>query len=124
MKRYRNIYLLFALAGAIIPWIPAVLWLNERGINLSLFIQEAFANRISAFFTLDLLISGVFLLFVITTAIMSRRIKGLLILATLLIGVSASLPLYFYIMSRRIKGLLILATLLIGVSASLPLYFY
>lgn len=62
MKKYRNIYLLFALIGTIIPWIPAVFWLKEWGIDLSFFIREAFANRISAFFTLDLLLSGLFLL--------------------------------------------------------------
>lgn len=95
MKRH-HLYLLFALIGAIIPWLPAVLWLEEQGMNGSLFIKSAFANRISAFFTLDLLLSGIFLLFAISTTRMSHWIKSLLVLITLFIGVSASLPLYFY----------------------------
>lgn len=43
------IYLALCFLGALLPYWQFVPWLAEHGMNVSLFVDELFANRISAF---------------------------------------------------------------------------
>src|SRR6185503_18606841 len=52
MKKF---YLLCAVAGAVIPFVPFVSWVGDHGFDPRLFISELFATRIGAFFGLDVL---------------------------------------------------------------------
>src|SRR5438034_8270709 len=54
----KQVYLLLCLAGTILPYWQFVPWLSEHGLDIPLFFNQLFANRISAFFGLDVLVSA------------------------------------------------------------------
>src|SRR5579859_8047371 len=95
----KMLYLAFCLAGTIIPYAEFVPWLHQHGLNLALFVREVFANRIGAFFGMDVVVSAVVLL--IFTRIESNRLtvrnRWLVLLAVLTVGVSLGLPLFLYL---------------------------
>jgi len=52
----KNIYLFLCVLGAAIPYSQFVPWVMENGLPLGLLARQLFANRISAFFGLDVLL--------------------------------------------------------------------
>ena len=97
--KLRYIYLLFALAGLILPYCHFVPWIIEHhGVNMALFLRELFANRISAFFAMDVLVSAIVLILFIQTE--GKRLQMRLLwvptISVLLVGVSLGLPLFLY----------------------------
>jgi hypothetical protein len=56
--RPRHVYLVLCVVGFLLPYSQFVPWLLEHGLNLSLFCRELFANRIGAFFGMDVLVSA------------------------------------------------------------------
>jgi TRAP-type uncharacterized transport system fused permease subunit len=96
------VYLSLCVIGALVPYWPFVLWLSVHGIDVRLLLQELFANRISTFFALDVIVSAVVLLVFIGVETARRRIRGwwLPFLATLTVGVSFGLPLLLYMRER------------------------
>jgi hypothetical protein len=101
----RNIYLVLCVAGAVIPSLQLVPWISEHGLDLRLLLQELFANRISAFFGLDVIVSAVVLIvFVLIESARGRlHLWWVPMLATLCVGVSLGLPLAFYL--REVENL-------------------
>lgn len=95
----KTLYLTLCLAGMIIPYAEFVPWLHQHGLNLALFVRELFANRIGAFFGMDVFVSAVVLL--IFTRIESNRLpirnRWLVLLAVLTVGVSLGFPLFLYL---------------------------
>lgn len=93
----RIIWLGFVGAGIIVPYIAFLPWLVAHGPDVWQFWQDMFANRISSFFALDVIVSAIAL---ITAAGYAQRQGGRglwsVVGATLLVGVSAGLPLYLY----------------------------
>lgn len=91
-------YLGFAILGLVIPNATFWPWLLSHGLDPGLFLSDLFANGVSAFFGLDVILSALVLTgFVL---IEGRRI-GLVgswipIAATCLVGVSFGLPLFLY----------------------------
>ncbi len=57
----KNVYLFLCILGAAIPYSQFVPWVMENGLQLGLLVRQLFANRISAFFGLDVLVSSVVL---------------------------------------------------------------
>src|SRR5258706_9335458 len=57
MKR-KHVYLLLCLAGTILPYWQLVPWLSEHGLDIPLFFNQLFVNRISAFFGTDVFVSA------------------------------------------------------------------
>lgn len=98
--RLRHLYLAFALIGLILPYWQFVPWLvQHHGFNLPLFFHDLFANRIGAFFAIDVVVSAVVLLSFIQTEgkRLGMRLLWLPTVATLLVGVSCGLPLFLYL---------------------------
>ena len=95
--KLKGAYLLLCIAGAAIPYWQFVPWTAQHGMNLRLLVQELFANPISAFFGLDVIISAVVV--ILFASVERRRIKlwWLPILAVLSVGVSLGLPLLLYL---------------------------
>ncbi|HKR97455.1 MAG TPA: DUF2834 domain-containing protein [Candidatus Angelobacter sp.] len=95
MKR-KNVYLLLCFLGIGLPYSQVVPWLLQSGLNLPLFWQQLMANRVSAFFAADVLVSAISLL----AFIRAERPRGfqrwLPIVAVLTVGVSLGLPLFLY----------------------------
>ena len=91
--------------GLAAPYAAFLPWLAEHGPNARLFVQNLFANRISAFFALDVFVSVVVLLRFV--ALESRRLRlhsrWMVLLATLLVGASLGLPLFLYLRERQLE---------------------
>jgi hypothetical protein len=60
--KLQHFYLIFCVIGFILPYSRFVPWVFEHGLNLQLLFRELFANRISAFFALDVIFSAIVLL--------------------------------------------------------------
>lgn len=95
----KTLYFTLCLAGLVIPYVEFVPWLHQHGLNLALFVRELFANRIGAFFGMDVIVSAVVL--IVFTRIESKRLairnRWLVIVAVLTVGVSLALPLFLYL---------------------------
>lgn len=96
--RMKTLYLTLFVLGCLLPLSQLVPWAIAHGLAPRLFLSELFANRISGFFGLDVIVSAVVLLAWIWD---ERRRHGLRhawlpAAATVLIGVSAGLPLLLY----------------------------
>lgn len=57
----KTAYLALSILGAFLPCWKFLPWVAEHGLNLTLFAQELFANRISAFFAMDVVVSAIVL---------------------------------------------------------------
>jgi hypothetical protein len=94
----RHFYLAVCFLGLFVPNSLFLPWLLEHGFSPQLFIHALFANGVSAFFGLDVVISAVALAaFVLVEGARLRTAhRWLPILATCLVGVSLGLPLFLY----------------------------
>ena len=98
--KLRHRYLLLAALGLVLPYWQFVPWVVEHhGLNLAVFVRDLFANRISAFFALDVVISAIVL---IVFVIAERRRLGvrlvwLPIVAVALVGVSLGFPIFLFL---------------------------
>jgi AcrR family transcriptional regulator len=101
----KSVYLFLCVLGFVVPYAEFLPWVAEYGLNLRLFVQHLFANRISAFFGMDVIVSAIVLLRF--AAVESNRLRiphrWFVLLATLLVGVSLGLPLFLYLRERRLE---------------------
>lgn len=101
----KTLYLILCLLGVLLPYWQFVPWVLQHGLNLSLFARELFANRIGAFFGMDVVVSAVALL--VFTRIESTRLgirrRWLVLIAVLTVGVSLGLPLFLYLREGEIE---------------------
>jgi hypothetical protein len=101
----KMVYLTAAVAGMLVPYYFWGAFLRESGLDLALLLAQLFANHISTFFAVDLIITAiVFLLF----SYRESRKRGIsswwaYVLATLLVGPSFSLPLFLYQRERLME---------------------
>jgi hypothetical protein len=100
----RTIYLILCVVGVVLPYWQFVPWLAVNGMNFPLFFHQLFANRISAFFGMDVIVSAVALM----TFVRRERnhlpaaARWLPLIAVLTVGVSLALPLFLYLRERRL----------------------
>ena len=103
----KNVYLFLSVLGAAIPYSQFVPWVMENGLPLGLLMRQLFANRISAFFGLDVLVSSIVLL--VFMRIEGRRLRlpfrWLPIAGLCAVGVSLAFPLFLYLRERAMEGL-------------------
>ena len=98
----RTIYLIFAILGAVIPYVFFIQHFTSDGMNLAVFVRALFANGAAGGFTADLLLTScVFWIFMFRQR---SRGKGpaplLFVLLNLLIGLSCAFPAYLYARER------------------------
>ncbi len=95
----KNLYLALCALGIVLPYWQFIPWAASHGLNLDLMIRELFANSISAFFGVDVLVSSLVLLVCIGVEASRSRIAGcwLPVLALVSVGVSLALPLFLYL---------------------------
>ncbi len=103
----KTIYLALCFVGALLPYWQFVPWVMQNGLSLPLFVRELFANRISAFFGMDVLVSAVVLVVFmrIESARLDIRRRWLPVLALLTVGVSLGLPMFLYMRESRMEQL-------------------
>jgi hypothetical protein len=105
--KIRHWYLLFCILGFALPFWQFVPWLIAHGgLNMPLFVQDLFANRVSGFFAIDVIISAVVLL--VFVIVEGRRVgmgvRWLPIVAVFFVGVSLGLPLFLYLRQAHLDG--------------------
>jgi Protein of unknown function DUF2834 len=95
----RYVYLICCVLGLILPYSQFVPWIFEHGLNLTLFFRELFANRISAFFVMDVILSAIVLILFIQTEGKRLQVRRLWLptLGTLVVGVSFGFPLFLFL---------------------------
>jgi len=95
----RRVYLILCVLGFVIPYSQFVPWLLEHGLNLNLLFRELFANRISAFFAMDVIISAIVVIWFIQSEGKDLRVKFLWLptIGTLVVGVSFGFPLFLFL---------------------------
>jgi hypothetical protein len=96
----KNVYLIAAIVGAILPYVFFVEFFGSVGLGLGTFVGALFVNGAAGGFAADLLISSA----VFWIYMFSRQngpspwpFVGL----NLLIGLSCALPAYLYTLARR-----------------------
>ena len=94
----RHFYLIVCALGLLVPNSLFLPWLLEHGLSPTQFIHDLFANGVSAFFGLDVVISAIALaaFVVVEGARLRTSHRWLPIVATCLVGVSLGLPLFLY----------------------------
>jgi hypothetical protein len=92
--RLRYIYLVLCVVGVLLPYWQFVPWFLDHGLDISLLVQQLFANRIGAFFGLAVVVSSV-VLWIFIFAEGMRRL-WIPVIGSLLVGVSLGLPLFLY----------------------------
>src|SRR6476619_4421597 len=95
----RHFYLICCLLGLVLPYAQFVPWLMEHGLNVALLIRELFANRISAFFAMDVIVSAIVLIWFIQSEgkRLQVRLLWLPTVGILLVGVSFGFPLFLFL---------------------------
>jgi hypothetical protein len=99
MKPKQILYFILCVAGTILPYSQFIPFVREHGMNTSLFVQHLFANNVSSFFGLDVVVSSLVLWVFVYSEGMRLRMRHLWIyvLANLLVGVSLGLPLFLLV---------------------------
>lgn len=95
----KYVYLTLCLIGTVVPYLSFVPWVMDHGVDIPLMIDELFANRISAFFGLDVIVSSIVLWAFVAFEGQRSRVRHTWapIVASLVVGVSAGLPLFLYL---------------------------
>jgi hypothetical protein len=98
------LYLWLCILGTVLPYAQLVPFIRDHGLDLRLLVEQLFANRIAAFFGMDVIVSAVALW--VFVRVEGRRV-GIRHLwaplgAILLVGVSLGLPLFLYMREVRI----------------------
>jgi Terpene cyclase DEP1 len=104
--RPKHGYLVLCIAGTLLPYSQFIPFLREHGLDLRLFWELLFANQISGFFGLDVIVSSIVLwVFVLVDG---RRVGvrhlWAPIAGNLAVGVSLGLPLFLYLRETRLKA--------------------
>ena len=95
----KTLYLTLCVAGVVIPYAEFIPWLHQHGLNLLLFVRQLFANRVGAFFGMDVIVSAVALLSFmrLESKRVAIRSRWLVAVAVFSVGVSLGLPLFLYL---------------------------
>ena len=98
LMRLRHVYLALCILGMLLPYSQFVPWLLQHGVDLPLLFHQLFANQISGFFGLDVIVCSLALWVLVFSE--GRRVGvhhlWLPVLASLVVGVSLGLPLFLY----------------------------
>jgi uncharacterized protein DUF2834 len=103
--RPKHVYLGLCVAGTILPYSQFIPFVREHGLDLHLFFAQLFANQVSGFFGMDVIVSSVVLwVFVYVDGRRSGvRAPWAPILANLAVGVSLGLPLFLYLREAQLE---------------------
>jgi len=101
----KRLYLALCIAGTILPYWQFVPFLRDHGLDLRLFFQQLFANPVSGFFGMDVIVSSVVLWTLVFSEGRRLGMKNLWapVAANLAVGVSLGLPLFLYMRERQLR---------------------
>jgi hypothetical protein len=103
--KWKTVYLLLCVLGAALPYWQFIPWVAANGLHMPMFFRELFANRISAFFGMDVFVSAaVLLVFMrVESSRLGIRRRWLPVLALLAVGVSLALPMFLYMREAELE---------------------
>jgi len=98
------VYLILCILGTILPYSQFVPFLLEQGFDLKSFFEQLFANHISGFFGMDVIVSSLVLWFFVAWEGSRLKMNNLwiYIVSNLLVGVSLGLPLFLLMRQRKL----------------------
>ncbi|MGI2904462.1 DUF2834 domain-containing protein [Tolypothrix sp. VBCCA 56010] len=101
----QSFYLILCILGFVLPYSQFVPFLLEHGLDIKLFFEQLFANRISGFFGMDVAVSSLVLwTFVFSEGTrLKMRYLWVYVVCNLLVGVSFGLPLFLLIRQRQVE---------------------
>ena len=104
--RPKTIYLWLGVLGTVLPYWQFLPFLRERGVDLQLFAVQMFANPVSGFFALDVVVSSLVLWVLVAAEGRRAGVKHLWapIAANLCVGVSLGLPLFLYLRENALES--------------------
>ncbi|WP_295230577.1 DUF2834 domain-containing protein [uncultured Chryseobacterium sp.] len=102
----KYVYLLFFVLGTVLPLAQFFPFIIQYGLNSNLFFSQLFANRMSSFFAMDVLVSAVVMIIFIAFESKRLNIKNTWVCyaGLLIAGVSCALPLFLYMREKRISA--------------------
>ena len=104
----KNIYLLLAVVGAVVPCIFFGEFIFNEGVNLSGFVRQLFVNSPASGFTADLLITST--AFWIWSLVEARKLEmkhwWCYVVLNLAVGLSCAFPLFLYFRHRQADQLI------------------
>ena len=100
-------YLILCILGTVLPFSQFVPFLVEHGLDIQLFVEQLFANRISGFFGMDLIVSCLVVWLFVFWEGSRLGMKNLwvYIASSLLVGVSLCLPLFLLMRQRQLEAI-------------------
>jgi hypothetical protein len=101
----KTLYLALSVLGVVVPYSQFLPFVREHGLDLGLVVEQLFANRVGAFFGLDVVISSVVLWVFVVREGRRTGVRHLWapIAASLAVGVSLGLPLFLYLREDRLR---------------------
>jgi hypothetical protein len=100
----KPIYATLCILGTVLPYAQLLPFLRDHGLDVRLIVAQLFANRISSFFGLDVVVSTMVLW--VFVAVEGRRLRmahlWAPVAASLTVGVSLALPLFLYLREHRL----------------------
>ena len=101
----KRAYLGLCVAGTLLPCWQFLPFFRNHGLDTGAFFEQLFANPVSGFFGMDVLVSSVVLWVFVFTEGRRSRVAHLWapIAANVAIGVSLGLPLFLYLREKRLE---------------------
>jgi hypothetical protein len=102
----KRLYLFLAVFGFVLPYYFLGLFLVENGLDPQLLVNQLFANNISTFFAVDLIVTAVVLLAFVYRESLRYGMGNwwAYAIATLVVGPSFAFPLFLYARESRIQA--------------------
>jgi len=101
----KTLYLGLCFLGVILPYSQFIPFLHTHGLDLPLFTRQLFANEISSFFAMDVIVSSLVLwvLIFVEGHRLGMKHRWTPVAANLAVGVCLGLPLFLYQCERRLE---------------------
>ncbi|MCC5651906.1 DUF2834 domain-containing protein [Nostoc sp. XA013] len=99
------IYLLLCVLGFVLPYSQFVPFILKHGFDIKLFFEQLFANKISGFFGMDVIVSSLILWTFVFWEGTRLKMQNLwvYIVCNLLVGVSLGLPLFLFMREHQLE---------------------
>ncbi|MFN6558636.1 MAG: DUF2834 domain-containing protein [Nostoc sp. ChiSLP01] len=101
----KAIYFLLCILGFVLPYSQFVPFVLEHGLDIKLFFEQLFANKISGFFGMDVIVSSLVLWTFVFTEGTRLKMQNfwIYVACNLLVGVSLGLPLFLLMRQRQLE---------------------
>jgi Terpene cyclase DEP1 len=98
----KSLYLILFILGTVLPLSQFYVFFMQSGLDIPLFIEQLFANKISSFFAWDVIVSALVTVLFIETERRKKAVKNYAFcyIALFCAGVSSGLPLFLYLKEK------------------------